>query len=256
VGSIVSAVNAGANGLQNARVLVRLISLDGCPESFGVELTRAANTQNRVESKDFAAQDPMQSKLRADLFLELKKEYVYRSGDNAPLPENGCTFEEAAVALACAHPDISHSVQSKREVGKLWEDITKSPYTTLFNHSTNPLRLWRVVEIMRIVDSELKGFQATLEGKQKLIAIHGNRLVLHMVFRVASLKADDPTTDLEPLRQQVPAVAKEILEKLFDAIVMLYPSAYPSNLFKNLTKCKELAKEIASPAAPPQSTLW
>lgn len=141
VGSIVTAINAGANGLHSAQVLVRLISLENCPDTFGTELTKAANTQNRVESKDFVAQDPQQARLQTDLFLENNKRYVYRSGDAAPTPDEGCTFEDAAVALACAHSDIAYCVQAKREVGKLWEDITKLPYTILFNTGTQASQL-------------------------------------------------------------------------------------------------------------------
>lgn len=153
VGSIVSAISGGANGLHNACVLVRIISLENCPPGFGVELTRAANTQNRIESKDFVSQDPQQTRLQTDLFLENQKRYVYRGGDSLLTPDEGCTFEEAAVALACAHSDISHCVQAKREVGKLWEDITKPPYTILFNISTSAVRMWRAVGIMRAVEA-------------------------------------------------------------------------------------------------------
>jgi hypothetical protein len=81
VGSIVSAVSGGANGLQNARVPVRIISLENCPETFGRDVTKAANTQNRIESKDFVAQDPQQARLQTELFLEEGQRYVYRSGE-------------------------------------------------------------------------------------------------------------------------------------------------------------------------------
>jgi len=241
VGSIVSAIDGGSNGLQNARVLVRIISLESCPEAFGIELTKAANTQNRIESKDFVAQDPQQARLQTDLFLENGKRYVYRGGDSAPTPDEGFGFEEAAVALACAHTDTAHCVQAKREVGKLWEDITKPPYTILFNQGTNALRMWRSVEIMRTVEAELKSFQAANEGKPRLIATHGNRFVLHMIFR-SDVGPDGG--DLEAARKAVPLAVQNTLTRLIDATLKLYESSYPSNLFKNLSKCRELAKEM------------
>lgn len=113
--------------LASARVLVRLISLDNCPPNFADELTRAANTQNRIERRDFAALDPNQKRLRTDLLLECQKEYAYQSGENAPQESVGCTLDEAAVALACAMPDVGLAVQAKREVGMLYEDIAKAP---------------------------------------------------------------------------------------------------------------------------------
>jgi AIPR protein len=81
VGSIISAIDSKSNGFKHARVLVRLISLEKCPHNFASELTRAANTQNRIEKKDFAALDPEQDRLKTELLLERGKVYAYRTGD-------------------------------------------------------------------------------------------------------------------------------------------------------------------------------
>jgi hypothetical protein len=246
VGSIVAAVGSGVNGLKNARVLVRIISLEGCPETFERDVTKAANTQNRIESKDFVAQDPQQARLQTELFLENGKRYSYRSGESLPTPEEGFVFEDAAVALACAHRDVQYCVQAKREVGKLWEDITKSPYTIFFNSATSALRMWHAVEIMRAVEASLKTIQANSESKPKLIATHGNRFILHMVFR-SGLDPDNP--DLAATLARVPDAVVNSWADLFGATMKLYEASYPSNLFKNLTKCRELAKEISKMAA-------
>jgi len=242
VGSICSAINSGINGLQNSRVSVRIISLEGCPGTFGEELTRAANTQNRIENKDFVALDPQQMRLQTDLLLNEQKRYVYRSGDAPPPQESGCTFEDAAIALACAHQDIANCVLAKREVGKLWEDITKPPYTTLFNKDTNAIRLWRAVEIMRLVEAELKTFQSTHEGKDRLIATHGNRFLLHIIFRY-HVKLE--SSDWEAMRKALPNSVNVELNRLIEVTKERYETSYPSNLFKNLTKCKDLANELA-----------
>jgi hypothetical protein len=242
VGSIVAAVSgAPANAIQNARVLVRIISLENCPEAFGLELTRAANTQNRIESKDFVAQDPQQTRLQTELYLEKSKRYVYRSGESAPVPDKGCTFEEAAVALACAHPDVVYCVQAKREVGKLWEDITKPPYTILFNSGTGALRLWRAVEVMRAVDAMLKELHAIQGGRVRLIATHGNRFILHIVFRAL------PYIYLDDFDTQLPVVKQAAIAALAVLVApekRLFESSYPSNFFKNATKCKKTAGEM------------
>lgn len=115
VGTI--AEHAKDNNLGDARVMVRLISLEQCPETFGDELTRAANTQNRIEKRDFAAQDPNQKRLRTDLFLENQKEYAYQSGEKAPQGDAGCTLDEAALAMACRLADVSYAVQANVRLG-------------------------------------------------------------------------------------------------------------------------------------------
>jgi hypothetical protein len=241
VGSIVSAVGSGANGVGSARVPVRIISLENCPETFGRDVTKAANTQNRIESKDFVAQDPQQARLQTELYLENGQRYVYRSGESHPTAAEGFVFEDAAVALACASQDIQYCVQAKREVGKLWEDITKPPYTVFFNSGTAALRMWRAVEIMRAVEAELKIYQAANEGKIRLIATHGNRFVLHMIFRSG---VDPNNVDLDATIKTLHETVIDVLAGLIDATVKLYESSYPSNLFKNLTKCRELANEM------------
>lgn len=249
VGSIVAALGGGGVDAKNARASVRIISLEGLPETFGAELTKAANTQNRIESKDFVAQDPQQGRIQQELYLEKNKRYVYRSGDAPPLPDQGCTFEDAAVALACALQDVTLCVQAKREVGKLWEDITKAPYTMLFNSGTSATRLWRAVEVMRFVDALLKAVHGVQEGRVRLIATHGNRFILHIVFNsvddVFSAEMD------KSFVTKISASAAETLKVLADPNRKLFESSYPSNFFKNATKCKAIATEILSAVGQP-----
>ncbi len=241
VGSICQAINGGANGLGNSSVLVRIISLANCPPGFGNELARAANTQNRIESKDYVGQDPLHARLYDVLILENGQRYIYRSGDGLSPGEKGFTFEESAVALACAHRDINLCLQAKREVGKLWEDIQKPPYTTLFNEKTNAIRMWKAVEIMRAVDAELKRLMSARQGEARQIASHGNRFILHVAFQSGL----DPDGDLEINRQKVPTVVEAILDRLIRAITVLCKTPYyAGSLFKNASKCRELAEKI------------
>ena len=250
VGSITAAFSAYADQVQSARVLVRLISLEHCPPGFATELTRAANTQNRIEKKDFAALDPQQERLKTDLWLEAQKEYAYKTGDAVPPPDQGCTLDDAAVALACAQSDTSLCVLAKREVTRLYENIETAPYTALFNPSTTALRLWRSVQISRLVDSVLKDEQKKREGKERLIAVHGNRFILHVVFRRVETGAfDDPTVDFENVRYAVSQLTPTVLTQVTTMALTQFPTAYPSNLFKNASKCKELAISLSTQQA-------
>jgi hypothetical protein len=243
VGSVISAIEEGPNGFHDARVLVRIIDLEKCPPNFGAELTRAANTQNRIEKKDFAALDPEQERLKTELLLEYGKIYTYRTGDREPAADEGCTLDEAAVALACAQKDVNLCVQAKREVSRLYDDISQAPYKVLFNASVSPLRLWRCVEVLRQVDETLKAYQVELEGKDRLIAVHGNRFILHLVFStIANL--DDSATEFEKSKQAIAGTTSTMLQKTIAAKEKKFANAYPANFFKNATKCKDLIKAI------------
>jgi AIPR protein len=109
-------------------VQVRIISLEYCPPDFGRLITRAANLQNAVGNREFAAMHPLQHRLATDFALDRRK-YVYRSGEPAPRGEEGCDIVEATQALGCAH-SVSLAVQVKREIGAVWAD-TESPLTPI-----------------------------------------------------------------------------------------------------------------------------
>jgi hypothetical protein len=245
VGSIISVLKDDVNGAATARVLVRLISLDNCPPEFGSALTRAANTQNRIEKKDFASLDPQQARLRSDLLLSFGKDYVFRSGDRAPSADQGCTLDEATVALACAQADVGLCVQAKREVGRLYDSVENTPYTLLFNPSVSAQRLWHAVEVSRAVDGALREKVAQLDGKERLIAIHGNRLVLHVVFaRLGGSALNDGTANLTEVLIKAKQATVKVLADVTAKTLTIYPSAYAANLFKNASKCKRLVDEI------------
>jgi hypothetical protein len=242
VGSIQSALSGGAAGGDQARVMVRIISLENCPADFGRDLTKATNTQNRIDRRDFASLDPEQKRLRSEMLLSFGKEYAYRSGEVEPTTEAGCTLDEATVALACAHTELGLSVQAKREVGKLYENIEHPPYVLLFNPSVSAHKLWRAVEIGRIVENALKAAQENADAKRRLIAIHGNRFILHMVFRTLG---DSAFAEVQ-IADKAQAAALDQYRKVADAVAEVMPTAYAWNLFKNVTKCKSLVAHIST----------
>ena len=244
VGSIIAAIDGGSNGLRRARVLVKIIDLEHCPPTFAAELTRAANTQNRIEKKDFAALDPEQDRLKTELLLECEKFYAYKTGDREPSADEGCSLDDAAVALACAQKDVGLCVQAKREVGRLYDDIQQAPYKILFNPSVTALRMWRSVGVMRIVDETLKK-QANREGKDRLIAVHGNRFVLHLVFQSLGNYESASPGEFELTKKRIPELTLEALAKAATAKEKQAAASYPANFFKNASKCKELESAIA-----------
>ena len=240
VGSIFKVFESSPDLINRAKVLVRFISLEGCPDSFGMEVTRATNTQNKIERRDFAAQDPEQHRLQKELWFD-NIEYVCRTGETKPTPERGCDIEEATIALACANQDIGLAVQAKREVGKLWENIDREPYRSIFRPGLTGKELWNTVLVSRKVESQLKTIQSGHQGRERLIAVHGNRFLLHLLFK--SLRQ----ANIRELDARITFVDQET-ENIFNQVVQVmnanFESSYPANLFKNRTKCGELSTLI------------
>jgi len=244
VGCIANAYSTNPDEVRQARVALRLISLENCPEGFASEVTRSTNTQNRIERRDFVSLDPEQHRLRTELWLENNKDYAYKSGDSNPSPDKGCNLEESTVALTCCHHDIALAVQAKREIGKLWENIEKPPYKLVINPTLSAMRLWRAVEILRIVDTGLKEQQMKITGRERMIAVHGNRFILYRIFRKLPSPLDDNGIDFEKTKILAAKETVTILNDVTIKVNEVFPGSMLHSLFKNLTKCRELNSKL------------
>jgi hypothetical protein len=71
--------------------------------------------------------------------------------------------------------------------------------------------MWNAVEIMRAVEAVLKEYQSGSEGKAKLIATHGNRFVLHMIFRSLDPGKVD---DVNAIRKEIEEAVRTILDRI------------------------------------------
>lgn len=241
VGTLARALRAGKQQeLDAVRVMVRFISLESAPEDFGKRVTRATNTQNVIGGRDFVGLDPEQTRLRDDFSVD-GLTYAIRSGEERPAPEKGCEFTEAAVALACARSSAL-ATQAKREVSRLWDDTSKAPYKALFNASTTYLRVWRSVQILRAVEAELDRLKGGLGNRERGYAVHGNRLVAHVVFaKLDSAGIEDPAADWGLVLAQVPELTAKALHTMTEKGEAEY-GGYTASLFKNATKTEHLAK--------------
>lgn len=240
--------------VEQAKVLIRLISLEQCPEGFDKSVTRATNTQNRIDNRDFAALDPNQCRLASEFVLD-GRQYAYKSGDADPDEQSGCTIVDATVALACAE-DITLAVQAKREIGRLWEDIDGEPYTKLFNDSTNAVDIWKAVGIMRAVDSRLKELAKSDQSRDNLVAIHGNRFILHRVFCDPKVRPFRATKgDLNELKAAASTATEMVFRRVLDHLNSHFPGAYLGSFFKNLNRCRELNIALEQVGIPPTPTL-
>jgi hypothetical protein len=223
--------------------MVRFISLEGASPDFASEVTRATNTQNRIGGRDFLSLDPEQARLR-DEFAVDQLEYVFRTGEIDPDHDRGCSVVEATLALACSQVNPGLATQAKREISRLWDDISKAPYRLLFNATTTNLRIWRSVQVLRLVDRELTAQAKARGGRARGIAVHGNRLVLHLVFRQLNMaKIDQPGYDWDAELKRCEGLISATLSAVIEVVDEYFPG-YLASLFKNASKSATLAERV------------
>lgn len=231
-----------------ARVLIRLISLNRAPEKFGQQITKAANTQNRIEKRDFVTQDSQQARLALELQLFNKpiKYHYIRSDEVIIQDENNCALDEATIALACATPDVDLAVQVKRELGKLWEDIDdkSKPYSRVFNDSTTGVKLWKCVRVMREVISYLKPFENRHTGRKRSLYIHGNRFLLHLALQQITTALEGNEENFQNELTKIPAILEDLVDRTWVIVERDYPDSLIHQIFRNYTKSRDIKDKL------------
>lgn len=232
-GALAEAKRLGID-LSEISVNIRIIEISEAIKDLGVQITRSNNTQNRVDSRDFVSLDINQERIYEELLLE-GIIYTYKSGDTVPEGNDGFSFDEAAVALACSAKSIDLMVQAKREVSKLWSNTSKAPYKILFNDGTEGPMIWKRVKIMKKVESRIKQRLPEFIGRDKLIMVHGNRFILYLTYTAVINDEGDAENTLED-DFLISAVDTACIN-LKTAIDGLYEADQLASLFKNREKC-------------------
>lgn len=228
-----------------AKVMIQIIDLSNVDADTSSQITKLSNTQNRIESKDFASLDPVQEKLRMELSF-VHYEYLYKSGSIISNSDKQISFDEAIVAMACLNTDISFAVMAKGNVGALSEDITKAPYKVLFNPGTNSYELLNSVLLMREIEKYLRAKkEQSNNNRSRLVSIHGNRFILHAVLQKMKNASSFSSAVMDKSEMDVIIqFIDEMLPLITQTMDELYPESYPANIFKNVTKCKEIEIKV------------
>lgn len=243
IGSISVAAMKNPAAAQAARVPIRIVSLEGAPDGFSSLITRTNNTQNRMDARNFVALDPVQERLRAEFAID-KIDYEYRQGEVESSGANRLGLVEATIALACSQPEVDLAVQAKREIGKLWEDISRPPYKVLFHSGRTIEDIWNRVLAFRRVDGQISILQMARGGKSGSVVTHGNRLLFHIVYKhLLFTRADAGLRNIKD--EDLALLVDRAIDLLVGAIESDYPDSYVASLFKNLSKCKRLAAVVA-----------
>lgn len=232
--------------LGSANVLIQMIDLGDSDEAQATQITKLSNTQNRIDGKDFAALDPNQERLRMELsFAGIQ--YLYKSGAKLDDPEHQITLDETIISQACSSSELSLVALAKGNVGALTENIEKQPYKLLFNTGTNSFALYNGVQVLRTVDRLLKQHEAISTGRKKLVLVHGNRFLLHLILR--KIKSADGFDTKYLSKDCITTLVNEHFQSqwdsAFNAMEEKFPDAYPAYLFRNVGKLKELVEAIA-----------
>ncbi len=216
----------------------RIIVVDDPDSLLGKRITRASNTQNKIDARNFVALDSEQERIRTELLID-KVNYEYREGEPLESTVDGFEFIEAVTALACASDEMSYVALSKGYVGGLYADITTAPYKALFNPTTSSKRMWSLVQLTRRIDKVVKTLSDQSSPTDRGIVVHGNRFVMHCILRqigkVNDLSKSDGIND-----PAIETAVKEVLSGVGKVIESTYPDAYLAPLFKNVKKCTDI----------------
>ncbi|KPF95276.1 hypothetical protein IP86_20110 [Rhodopseudomonas sp. AAP120] len=226
------------------RVPIRVIILESAPAGFGKEVTRTNNLQNRIESRDFVAQDPEQKRLKEEMAVEGIDYQFLRSEEVSP-SASSCELMEVTVALACASGDPLLAVQAKTGIGKFFNDLQKAPYRAIYNPSTSGARAFNATAMNRHIYGWIerrKKSSSKKDGPSWGVLVHGNRILSAAVFRLYGLNRLSKT--ISDFRNEIndPApiyrLCNDVHARMTASIEREFPDKFLAVLFKNPSHSK------------------
>jgi hypothetical protein len=239
--------------LGTVKVSVRVVLLKDAPESFGTDVTRTNNLQNRVEGRDFVSSDPEQTRITGEMSLSGVEYQVHRTDDFVPTPTS-CDLIEVTTALACASVDPSHSVAAKTGIGRFFNDLSKAPYKAIFNPQTSGSQSFNAVRILRAIDdwiAEKKSQSDRKSGYAWGLLVHGNRAIAASVFKnVGQTILEQPISEMN---SNYVTLVVEACEAVYPAMLSHLEAEYPNKalavLFKGSSNCKAIHEAVAERVA-------
>lgn len=241
VGSIATVCNTIGAVSPDAKLLITLIEIGTVPDTLGLQITRARNTQNAVRDLHFAALSPQQERLRQELAVS-GIIYQYRpSGDQSTL--GAITIEQAITALACFSGETQIIVTAKRESGQLYPQFGE----VLFPPNLSGLHLYRSVQIFQYLDAIFAASeQAETENRRKMFYRHSRFFVLHILARRHQQLLRRPELILsEDDKAELSRIALELAELIYTIAESQFndTKGYLA-IFKNLTDVEPLLQTV------------
>jgi AIPR protein len=247
LGSIGDVFEKTPEKLADVRVFIRIISEDTFSEGFSEQVTIYTNTQNRVERVDFASLDKEHARLVREIALLGKEYIVKRSSSIENGDKNTIYLHELLIALACKSHDINLTIISKREVGRLWNDISQPPYTTLINLGLTGQQAVSTTTLFKTFNSWLKTLEVTTVGRDRTFLVHCNRFIVHLMFQKIPSRYLDQGSQFERLlanSDQLQSEFNSVLSNLRIVVDHMYAGAALHHLYRNQTKCRVLRDKL------------
>ncbi|MGW6482739.1 AIPR family protein [Streptomyces sp. NPDC055059] len=257
VACVAEAVDRAPEVGEQALVPLRVICLDDASGDLVAKISQAAERESQSDPLDYVALDPNQRAIRNEFMHFLGKEYVFKNGAVAPAPDAGCTVMEAALALACADPDVSLATRAGADPAYLWRPSPEGAYSRLFGRRPNVRQLWQSVLFLRQVRTALSAAAADESPRVREILEHGELLVAHLLFQdigSEALEDNDGTADSAWVAQRTLHIAillASTVEHFYGQHVFL------AGVFADERKCHVLAEAVSrsltvpSQMAPP-----
>lgn len=210
---------------------IKIVSLEKCEDeaSFAERISRAANFQNHVSLKDFAAAYP----LHEQISLTLKPHgvgYHYRLDEDTPASDDqNFTIEEALTACACLHNaqdcDLLYRVAANRDSLRSLEMVfpadqaVRTRHERVFPVSLSARTAWRAVQAQRIVLQIMGDNAKASTGAAKSFYTNARWLVLAAVFNRLKPESGEAMTLSSDERVAVSAAVTDYAEKLLGQAV-------------------------------------
>lgn len=233
--------------LEKVFIPIRIISLKESNDHFGETITKSNNRQNKIENRDFVSLDPEQARIQMELAIDKVKYHIVRS-ESVKRNDQSFDLVESTTALACASGDVQIAVQLKREIGRLWEDIGKTPYKKLFNPSVSGPFVWLCVKTQRQIDKQIEILAGNMgTNRDYSIAIHGNRIISLLIFseiNAAELKKPEFKFEVHCSDSVIENLVNKYYFLLRTKIESYYAGSVIPTLFKNQSKCVDLVYKI------------
>lgn len=245
VGSIGSVYEQNPEAVESISVFVKIISLENCESDFANNVTQKTNTQNKIEKRDFVSLDPQQERLQTELALD-GITYQIKGTNESLSGEKQCNVEELMVAVACSLKDVDYSILAKREVGKLWENISSTPYTDIINDKLSAVKAWRCITIMNRLALFIKERSKSVSGRKRMCLIHSNRFALHLILNhIKPQILLDANYDFSAFyKNNLLSLIESVEERIFYIVEEHYSQSLVHQVFRNFTKCRDIKDKI------------